>query len=161
MRELIRSLAGQRTVILSSHILPEVSQLCQRVLIINHGRIVAEDTPERLTTDLQSGLVVRLQVAQAPQDALGAIQAVPGVCAVKPLAAGLFEVSCERGQDSRVELAALAVQRNWGLLELRALSLSLEDIFLQLTTDELPEQQAEEGAAEKADDAAESEEVQP
>ncbi len=143
VRDLIRSLAGERTVILSTHILPEVSQLCQRVLIINHGRIVAEDSPERLTAGLQSGLVLRLQLAQAPEQAAVAMQQVAGVKSVDAVGNGQFEVTCEAGADARAALTTLAVQNDWGLQEMRSVSLTLEDIFLQLTTDE---HQAEDGA---------------
>jgi len=96
VRELIKSLGGQHTIILSTHILPEVSQVCQRVLIINRGRIVAEDTPERLTTNLQGGMRVRLQFAQAPDDAPAQLHAVHGVHAVQMLAPQTYEVSTER-----------------------------------------------------------------
>jgi ABC-2 type transport system ATP-binding protein len=139
VRELIQSLAGERTVILSTHILPEVSQLCQRVLIINQGRIVAEDTPERLTNNLQGGMRVRLQVLNAPENALAHLRALPTVTGASISGRGVFEVSLdvsEDGQDPRAALAALAVTQQWGLIDMRTLSMSLEDIFLQLTTTE-------------------------
>ncbi len=139
VRELIQSLAGERTVILSTHILPEVSQLCQRVLIINEGRIVAEDTPERLTNNLQSGMRVRLQVLNAPEDALAHLRALPAVTGASTSGRGVFDVSLdapEDGQDPRTALASLAVTQQWGLIDMRTLSMSLEDIFLQLTTTE-------------------------
>ncbi len=142
VRELIKGLGGQHTIILSTHILPEVSQVCQRVLIINRGRIVAEDTPERLTTNLQGGMRVRLQFAQAPDDAPERLRSLPGVRAVQMLAPQTYEVTTDAGMDARSDMAALAVSQRWGLLELRPLSLSLEEVFLQLTTDE---SQAEEG----------------
>lgn len=164
VRDLIRGLAGQRTVILSSHILPEVSQLCQRVLIINHGRIVAEDSPERLTSGLQGGLALRLEVAQAPEGAIAFLEQLPGVCSVDALAPNQFQVNCAPGTDARADVTTLVVQGGWGLQELRALSLSLEDIFLQLTTDEAaPEEEASEDATlePEAGDAENVEDVQP
>jgi ABC-2 type transport system ATP-binding protein len=139
VRELIQSLAGERTVILSTHILPEVSQLCQRVLIINQGRIVAEDTPERLTSSLQGDMRVRLQVLNAPENALAHLRELPTVTGASTSGRGVFEVSLdvsEDGQDPRAALAALAVTQQWGLIDMRTLSMSLEDIFLQLTTTE-------------------------
>ena len=139
VRELIKSLGGERTIILSTHILPEASQVCQRVLIINRGRIVAEDTPEHLTDNLQGGMRVRLQFAQPPEDARTQLGAIGGVSMVEPLDASTFEVTCDGSVDRRSELAALAVSGGWGLLEMRALSMSLEEIFLQLTTDEAPQ----------------------
>jgi ABC-2 type transport system ATP-binding protein len=139
VRELIQSLAGERTVILSTHILPEVSQLCQRVLIIHDGRIVAEDTPERLTNSLQGGMRVRLQVLSAPEDALARLRALPAVTAASAVGHGVFEISLdvpEAGHDPRTALASLAVTQQWGLVDMRTLSMSLEDIFIQLTTTE-------------------------
>jgi len=144
VRELIKSLGGERTIILSSHILPEVSQVCQRVLIIDHGRIVAEDTPERLTASLQGGTRVRMQFAQAPADAASQLETIEGVTSVEAVGAAVsscstaatFEVTQAAGADRRAEMAALAVNRGWGLLELRPLSMSLEEIFMQVTTEE-------------------------
>ncbi|NLG29284.1 MAG: ABC transporter ATP-binding protein [Chloroflexi bacterium] len=164
VRDLIRGLAGQRTVLLSSHILPEVSQLCQRVLIINHGHIVAEDSPERLTSGLQSGLALRLEVARAPEGAAALLEQLPGVRSVDALAPNQFQVNCAPGADARADITTLVVQAGWGLQEVRALSLSLEDIFLQLTTDEAaPEEDASDGATlePEADDPANVEDVQP
>ncbi|MBM3187552.1 MAG: ATP-binding cassette domain-containing protein [Chloroflexi bacterium] len=147
VRELIKGLAGERTIILSTHILPEVSEICQRVLIINRGRIVAEDTPEHLTSNLQGGMRVRLELAQPEPDAATRLAAISGVTEVRPLGERTFEVTCASGADGRSELAALAVNRGWGLLEMRALSMSLEDIFLELTTEE-PESVEEQALAD-------------
>ncbi len=136
VRELIRSFGGEHTVILSSHILPEISQVCDRVMIMNRGRIVAEDTTERLTGQLQRGMRIRMEVANLAADAAQQISALRGVREVAPAGPGAVEVVSDAEVDVRPELAALAVNRAWGLLELRALSLSLEEVFLQLTTDE-------------------------
>jgi ABC-2 type transport system ATP-binding protein len=139
VRELIRRLGQNHTVILSTHILPEVSQVCDRVIIINRGRLVAMDTPERLTSRLQGTNRVRLVLAQPSSDVPDALRALPGVTSVQPLDKGAFEIECHaqsNGQpdsDSRPAIAALAVNRGWGLLELRSSGLSLEDIFLELT----------------------------
>jgi len=139
-RELIKQLAGDHTIILSSHILSEVSQTCQRVVIINKGRVVAVDTPDNLTARLSGAAVLYVQV-----DALGAeagphLAAVPGVTRVKSTDthSGLsaFEVESDAGRDVRRELAAAVVTRGWGLLELRPLRASLEDVFLQILTDD-------------------------
>jgi ABC-2 type transport system ATP-binding protein len=136
VRELIRSLGGERTIILSSHILPEIAQVCDRVMIMNRGRIVAEDTTERLTERLQRGMRVRLELANPAPDAAAQIAALPGVSAVERADDGVLEVTSDADHDVRTSLAALAVGRGWGLLEMRVLSLSLEEVFLQLTTDE-------------------------
>ena len=154
VRELIKGLGGAHTIILSTHILPEVSQVCQRVLIINHGRIVAEDTPERLTTALQGGARVRMQLAQPPKDVIARLGGVEGVSLVEALDATTFDVTYDAGTDRRAELAALAVNQGWGLLELRPLALSLEEIFLQLTTEDAAQTDVTEGRAEDAQEEA-------
>jgi ABC-2 type transport system ATP-binding protein len=138
IRNLIKSLAGNHTVILSTHILPEASQICSRVLIINEGKIVAEDTPERLASRVRGAEHVHLHVAQpAPgiPTELEKIQGVLGVQATDPTA-GVYEIETNQGTDRRTEIAAMVVGRGWGLLEMRPVSLTLEDIFLKLTTTE-------------------------
>jgi ABC-2 type transport system ATP-binding protein len=139
-RQLIRELAGTHTIVLSTHILPEVSQTCQRVVIISKGRVVAVDTPENLTARLRGSETMFLQVA-GPDDAVpAALSALPGVTRVSANTGkdGLLaiEVDSERGRDVRRELAATIVSSGWGLLELRPMRMSLEDIFLSLTTEE-------------------------
>jgi ABC-2 type transport system ATP-binding protein len=140
-RQLIKELGGDHTVILSTHILPEVSQTCHRVVIINKGRVVAVDTPENLTSRLRGSETMFVQVDAAGGDALAALQAVPGVTRVAPAdtrgVVTSFEVSSETGRDVRRELAAAIVNQGWGLLELRPLRMSLEEIFLHLTTEEV------------------------
>jgi ABC-2 type transport system ATP-binding protein len=144
-RELIKELAGDHTIILSTHILPEVSQTCQRVVIINKGRVVAVDTPENLTARVSGSATMYVQVDSAGADAATALSTIPGVTHVtiadsRASATG-FEVESEAGRDVRRELAAAVVGRGWGLLELRPNRLSLEDVFLQLTTQEGQERQ--------------------
>jgi ABC-2 type transport system ATP-binding protein len=145
-RDLIRSLAGNHTIVLSTHILPEVSQTCQRVVIINKGRVVAVDTPDNLTARLRGAETLYVQVDALGADAATALAAVPGVTRVAPAdqraATGAFEVESERGRDVRRELARDIVSRGWGLLELRPMRMSLEEVFLQVTTEELPEEAA-------------------
>src|SRR5204863_9087703 len=97
VRDLIKGLAGERTVILSTHILPEVQQICNRVLIINKGKIVAEDTPERLITALQGTERVHLQLRQAAADAAAQMEKIDRVLSVKGLGDGQFEVECALG----------------------------------------------------------------
>ena len=139
-RDLIRSLAGDHTVVLSTHILPEVSQTCHRVVIINKGRVVAVDTPENLTARLQGAETMYVQVDAPPEDASAALMAIPGVARVVASdqrgTSGSFEVESERGTDIRREIARTVVTRGWGLLELRPMRMSLEEIFLQVTTEE-------------------------
>jgi ABC-2 type transport system ATP-binding protein len=141
-RELIRGLAGDHTVILSTHILPEVAQTCQRVVIINKGRVVAVDTPENLTARLRGSETMYVQMDTAGADAASTLKQVPGVTRVEVADSrnGIkgYEVESEQGQDVRRQLAQTVVGAGWGLLELRPLRMSLEQIFLQLTTDEMP-----------------------
>jgi ABC-2 type transport system ATP-binding protein len=139
-RDLIRSLAGDHTIVLSTHILPEVAQTCQRVVIINKGRVVAVDTPENLTARLQGAETMYVQIDAGADDATPVLAAVPGVTRVIPAdgrgARGGFEVESIRGTDVRRDLARTVVQRGWGLLELRPMRMSLEEIFLHLTTED-------------------------
>jgi ABC-2 type transport system ATP-binding protein len=141
-RQLIRGLAGDHTIILSTHILPEVSQTCQRVVIINRGKVVAVDTPDNLTSRLRGSETMYLQVDAAGADAASVLQRVTGVTRVvvtdtKQQIVG-YEVDSESGRDVRRELAAAVVSRGWGLLEMRPMRMSLEEIFLHVTTEEAP-----------------------
>src|SRR5689334_6163834 len=132
-RDLIRSLAGDHTIILSTHILPEVSQTCQRVVIINKGRVVAVDTPENLTARLRGAETMYVQVDAPGADAGAALAAVRGVTrvtsadqprlgsgpdAMPPVSSGplAFEVESEPEVDVRRDLARVVVTRGWGLL---------------------------------------------
>jgi ABC-2 type transport system ATP-binding protein len=139
-RRLIKELAGDHTVVLSTHILPEVSQTCQRVVIINRGRVVAVDSVENLTSRAGESSGVYVQVDSAGQDAHAVLATVPGVVSVDVAGsegpATAYEVHGAAGRDVRRDVAAAIVTRGWGLLELRQLRVSLEDVFLNLTTEE-------------------------
>jgi ABC-2 type transport system ATP-binding protein len=141
VRHLIKGLAGNHTIILSTHILPEVSMTCDRVVIINRGKIAAVDTPANLTTQLKGAQHVRFE-ARADEAALrNAMQEIPGISNVvieQVGSSGVLAATVESaaGQDARSEIAAKIVGKGWPLLELRGVSLSLEEIFLQLTTDD-------------------------
>ncbi|MEQ1898081.1 MAG: ATP-binding cassette domain-containing protein [Vicinamibacterales bacterium] len=136
-RQLIKELAGTHTIILSTHILPEVSQTCQRVVIINRGRVVAVDTPDNLISKLRGSEAMYLQVDGLGADVASAIRQVAGVTDVHAAdALGGLEVASETGRDVRRDLAAAVVSRGWGLLELRPMRVGLEEVFLQLTTDD-------------------------
>src|SRR5581483_10822884 len=132
-RQLIKGLAGKHTIILSTHILPEVSMTCNRVVIISDGTVAAEDTPENLTMRLQGRDRVSLE-ARAPRQALlDAIKIVPGVTHVNAQEVDgrvRCEVEGSGKRDIRAELAAAVVGKGWSLLELRSASMSLEEIFL-------------------------------
>ncbi len=139
-RQLIKELAGTHTIVLSTHILPEVSQTCDRVVIINKGRMVAVDTPANLTARLRGSETMYVQVDASGQDAGAMFRALPGVLGVSVADThdGVvgYEISSERGRDIRRDLARAVVSNDWGLLELRPSRMSLEEIFLSLTTEE-------------------------
>jgi len=146
VRELIKSLAGTHTVVLSTHILPEVEQTCHRVIIIDHGKIVAVDTPQNLRSQIQGGARVLLEVEGPVAEVLTAVKAVPGVASVRIVSQeasrGSFQVDVDSGRDIRRDLARAVVQAGWGLLELQSENMSLEDIFIKLTTAEETSPQA-------------------
>jgi len=141
VRRLIKGLAGSHTIILSTHILPEVSMTCDRVVIIHKGRIAAIDTPHNLTSQLKGGQKVQIDVQAPPQPLEELLARIPGATRVQlsPARADghlLVTVEAAPGADLRSQIAAQIVAKGWALHELRGVSLSLEDIFLQLTTDE-------------------------
>jgi ABC-2 type transport system ATP-binding protein len=141
IRELIRSLAGERTVILSTHILPEASLLCRRVIIINEGRLVTDDTPENLGRSIRSSSVVEIQA----RGDVGAIQrcvaGTDGVTAVTRLESSgevhRFRVESMEESDVREALAAALVAQGFGLLALTPRDVSLEDVFVRVVTEEV------------------------
>jgi ABC-2 type transport system ATP-binding protein len=137
IRELIKSLAGSHSVILSTHILPEATAVCQRVVIISGGRIVAEDTPEQLSARLRQSDKVSITLKHPPMDAAEQFKSVAGVQNVfSGGSTGTYLLECSLGHDARAEIARLAVTQGWGLLELKSISMTLEDVFLQLTRHE-------------------------
>jgi ABC-2 type transport system ATP-binding protein len=152
-RQLIKQLAGDHTIILSTHILPEVSQTCDRVVIINKGHVVAVDTPDNLTARLRGSETMYVQVDALGSDPLPALSAVAGVTRVAEAdrrdGVVAFEIDSETGRDVRRDLARAVVTSGWGLLEMRPMRMSLEDIFLSLTTEEAPNQDAPAAAVEE------------
>jgi len=146
-RELIKSLAGQHTVVLSTHILPEVSRTCGRVVVISGGKVVAVGKPDELTRRLQ-GFETVLVTAEGPAGEIKErLERVGGVNLVEPHEStdgrATFEIHAAKDQDVRAELARAVVESQWKLLELRSSGMSLEDIFLKLTTEDLTEEKAE------------------
>jgi ABC-2 type transport system ATP-binding protein len=140
VRELVKGLAGSHTVVLSTHILPEVEQTCHRVIIIDRGKIVAVDTPQNLRAQVQSGARVFVEVEGPSADILETVKAVPGVVDARVASErdsrARFQVDSETGRDIRADLASAVVLKGWGLLELQSETMSLEDIFIKLTTAE-------------------------
>ena len=143
IRQLIRDLGGEKTVILSSHILPEVSQVCNRVIIINRGELVAVDTPDNLRVRLTTSTVLRVALRDEAGSARanGVLANIDGVLHVKeePPSAGVRTLIVESApdRDVREEIARTLVGEKLPLLELYREELSLEDIFLQLVTEEV------------------------
>src|SRR5258706_14868835 len=142
-RKLIHSLSGEHTIILSTRILPEVSSTCQRVIIINQGHLEAIDTPENLTARLQGHETIFTEVEGPAEQVAAKLQALKGVSRVswKDGRSGRtqFEVAATKDHYLRAEIASLVVQSGWKLHELRPIGLSLEEIFLKLTTDDKAE----------------------
>lgn len=141
IRELIKSLAGSHSVILSTHILPEATAVCQRVVIINGGRIVAEDTPDQLSARLRRSEKISITLKAPPADILERFRDVPGVEHVLTTPdPQTVLIECALGKDIREDVARFAVEQRWGLLEMKPVSMTLEDVFLRLTQqeDELP-----------------------
>jgi ABC-2 type transport system ATP-binding protein len=140
VRELIAGLRANRTVMLSTHILSEAQQVCDRVLIINRGRIVAEDTPANLQAQLAGAERVLVRAAAETAELTRALRKVPGLDAIEPTGEeGMLELSGPPGKDLRPAVARAVVKAGLDLLELRAVGVSLESIFLQLTREETQE----------------------
>ena len=139
IRDLITELGKDHTVVLSTHILPEVEQVCERVFIIDHGRIVADGTPEALRTKLIGNPVVRVEIRGAGDEGSEALGRIAGVVAVGRRADGVFLLEHVAEADPREAVFHLAVDRGWILLGLTPERATLEDVFVRLTTaDDLP-----------------------
>ncbi len=140
IRALIKSLAGQHTVILSTHILPEVSMLCQGVIIINKGSVVAQGAIDTLVEQVFPTSRVQLQLAAPPEAVQAEISRIPGVIGVEAQAGsdgvGTYVVEAPRDRDIRSELFQLAAGRNWTLLELRRIGMTLEEVFIRIVAGE-------------------------
>jgi len=144
-RELIRSLAGEHTIILSTHILSEVEQTCDHVIIISKGQMVAKDSVSNLTSRLRGQATIALEIEPRTgslddAEVMARLQQVAGVSKVITRESRVgrhdFEVEAQPGQDVRAELARTVVNAGWNLNELRAAALSLEEVFLELTASE-------------------------
>jgi ABC-2 type transport system ATP-binding protein len=141
VRALIKGLASTHTVILSTHILPEVSMTCNRVVIINKGKVVAMDTPEGLARQLRGTERISLTVIGPIEAVCNKIQTIEGVLSVQTSESttggpATYSVECQLNSDLRSALAAAVVTSGWGLLDLRGISMSLEDVFINLITQE-------------------------
>lgn len=151
VREVIRELGKERTVLLSTHILSEAQMLCNRVLIINKGHIVAEDAPDRLRARLSGADRIAIKVSDDGAGLADTLRKLDGVTAVHSAKDGEFEIETVPGSNVRPELAKAVVNGGWGLMEMKAMGMSLEDIYLQLIQTETAE--IESAQTEEAQDA--------
>jgi len=142
VRNLILELGGERTVLLSTHILPEVSQLCERVIILHKGRVRKEDTPANLAQDIQQGFRTHLCVDGPEEEVQRALADMKGVSDVQPVEgrSGEWVVQSEGDPALRPHMARMIVESGWGLREMRAIELSLEEVFVHLVTEESGEE---------------------
>lgn len=132
VRNLIREIGKERTVLLSTHILSEAQQLCDRVLIIDKGKIIAEDTPDNLQARLMGAERVILRVGGEPDEVPAILQKINGIQSVE-VKDGAIEFQYAPGQDVRPEVARALIAAGYDLLEMRPVGMSLEEIFLELT----------------------------
>jgi ABC-2 type transport system ATP-binding protein len=141
IRSLIKSLRGKRTILLSTHILPEVSMTCERVIIMNDGKLLVEDTPENLHHRLRTSNRILIKVDGPPLEVKRRIESLPGVITVRvkdkesPDGVNLL-IEVQKGIDIRKSLATTITGSNWGLLEMKVVEMSLEEIFIKLVTEE-------------------------
>jgi ABC-2 type transport system ATP-binding protein len=134
-RALIQGLAGDHTIILSTHILPEVEQICERVVIIAKGKLVATDTVANLTTNLRGAETIQLTVGGGNESVVReTLERIAGIQKVTAFADGRFSIEAEKDKSVRPEIARAIVQAGWELNELHGVTMSLEDIFLELTS---------------------------
>ncbi len=138
-RNLIKGFGGEHTVILSTHILPEVSMVCQRVIIIHEGQVVAVDRPDNLSERLRGTERLEVDIRGPSAEVMNALRDLPGVLdivRVDRADVGSYNIETTGSDDLREAISALVLQRGWGLLRLQPIQMSLEEIFLRLTEPE-------------------------
>ncbi len=136
IRKLIQELSASHTIILSSHILPEITQICKRVIIISDGQIAAVDSLDALTTRLRKGERLLLKLRQNNNEIINKLRKLKKVTTVTEDQPAQFTIDCEPNADIQDEIAQLTLDNKWGLVELKPVSMTLEDIFLKLTLEE-------------------------
>ena len=136
IRKLIQELASTHTIILSSHILPEITQICQRVIIINEGEISAVDSLEGLTASMRKSERLSLTIRNSSDDVENKLNSINEVISVVPGEANQFFIECALNSNLQDEFARLALDNKWGLIEIKPISMTLEDVFLKLTIEE-------------------------
>ena len=144
VRNLIKSLAVEHTIILSTHILPEVSMTCDRIMIINRGRIVITNSPDELQKQLSGNYSYQLELAGNIAELLPKLEAIPDVIDSKIITENLngnnrdvVEITCNADSEPGNELATMIINQGGSLYEMRRIRPSLEDVFLELTTEEV------------------------
>ena len=136
IRKLIQDLASTHTIILSSHILPEITQICQRVIIINEGEISAVDSLEGLTASMRKSERLSLTVRNSNDDIEKKLNSINQVISVVPGEENQFFIECTLNSNLQDEFARLTLDNQWGLIEIKPISMTLEDVFLKLTIEE-------------------------
>ncbi len=142
IRNLIKELGKKHTVILSSHILSEVQAVCERVIVINNGKLVADDTPDNLSKDMSTDHTLTVRVEGPEDEIYKLLTKIPNMVSVQALGekenGGVYDFSVEakKGEDIRREVFKRLAARNWPILSMRTNQLTLEDIFLQLTSED-------------------------
>jgi ABC-2 type transport system ATP-binding protein len=136
VRDLIKKLRGKHTIILSTHILPEVQMVCDRVIIINKGRIVAEDTLSDLNNKMTGGRKLHVRVKTPSAELLQKLNRVEGVQSILEKTSGVYEISTINSDSPQENVAALVATSGAGLIEIKSQELNLEDIFLKLVSEE-------------------------
>ncbi|HLU11606.1 MAG TPA: ABC transporter ATP-binding protein [Oceanobacillus sp.] len=151
LRELVRQLGRNHTVLFSTHILSEAEQVCDNVVIINQGHIVAQGSPVELRSQLERGGRVLVRLDVAPELALPTLLEVPGVATAEIAMDGIVATPSDPQTDPRPEIARAVVNKGWKLMELRPLAVNLEEIFLELTRYQQEETVASEDALEEVE----------
>ena len=136
IRKLIQDLATEHTIILSSHILPEITQICKRVIIINEGEIAAVDSLDGLTASLRKSERLSLTIRNTEESVLEKLNGLDQVISAVKGEEDQFLIECTLRSNLQDEIARLALENNWGIIELKPVSMTLEDIFLKLTIEE-------------------------
>jgi len=141
IRKLIQDLASSHTIILSSHILPEITQICKRVIIISDGEIAAVDSLEALTTRLRKGERLLLKLRHSNNETAEKLRTLNRVRTVIEDQTGQFTIDCDPQANIQDNIAQISIDNNWGIIELKPASVTLEEIFLKLTVEENEVQQ--------------------
>jgi ABC-2 type transport system ATP-binding protein len=141
IRKLIQDLASSHTIILSSHILPEITQICKRVIIISDGEIAAVDSLEALTTRLRKGERLILKLRHSNNETIGKLRTLKKINTVIEDQTGQFTIDCDPQANIQDNIAQISIDNNWGIIELKPASVTLEEIFLKLTVEENEVQQ--------------------